>query len=138
MRFSPFLILAILLTLPAQAATDPATLTFAKDIQPLLKTYCGACHLEDKHKGDVSLAPFKDDHAVQADTKLWRNVLTQLADYTMPPKTKPQPTMAQRQLLIAYVTHRLDNLDLSKIAKDPGRVTVRRLNRQEYNNTLRD
>jgi hypothetical protein len=137
MRLRPLVILAFVLALPTRA-DDPATLTFVKDVQPLLQTYCFDCHGGDKHKGDVSLAPFKDDQAVQSDPKLWRAVLGQLGDYTMPPKTKPQPSMAERQQLIAWVTYRLDNLDLSKLPKDPGRVTLHRLNRQEYNNTLRD
>src|SRR4051794_27461983 len=102
MRLSPFLILAFALAVPVRAQ-DPATLTFARDVQPLLQTYCFTCHGGDKQKGDVSLAPFKDDQAVQSDPWLWRAALTQLGDYTMPPKTKPQPSMAERQLLIAYV-----------------------------------
>jgi hypothetical protein len=134
---SALLILFLLPTL-ARAEVDPATLTFSHDIQPLLQTYCSKCHLGDHSKGDVSLAPFKNDDAVQADPRLWRTVLGQLGDYTMPPKSKPQPTPAQRELLINYVTHRLNHLDLSRLPKDPGRVTIHRLNRQEYNNTLRD
>jgi hypothetical protein len=133
-------LLILLLTLAplARSETDPATLTFPKDIQPLLQTYCGKCHLGEHTKGDISLAPFTTDDAVQADPRLWRTVLTELGDYSMPPKSKPQPTPAQRELLINYVTHRLNHLDLSKLPKDPGRVTIHRLNRQEYNNTLRD
>jgi mono/diheme cytochrome c family protein len=139
------LIILTLLATPtlARAAsaspTEPASLTLAKDVQPLRQTYCSACHGDEKHKGDVSFTPFKDDSAVQSDPKLWQTVLTQLGDYTMPPaKSKAQPTPPERDLLVAYVTHRLDHLDLSKLPKDPGRVTIHRLNRQEYNNTLRD
>lgn len=131
------LILFFLIAGSARAA-DPAALLFQKDIQPLLTTYCYKCHTGDKVKGDISLAPFKNEDAVQSDPKLWRTVLGQLGDYTMPPKTKPQPAPLERQLLIEYITHRLNHLDLSKLPKDPGRVTLHRLNRQEYNFTLRD
>jgi len=122
----------------AESATDPAALSYTKTIRPLLTTYCGKCHGADQAKGDISLAAFTKEDAVQSDPKLWRNVLTQLGDYTMPPKSKPQPTQAERDLLVGYLTHRLNNLDLSKLPKDPGRVTMRRLNRAEYNNTIRD
>src|SRR5689334_15623369 len=71
-------------------AADPSALQFDKDIAPVLNTFCSKCHTGDKVKGDISLAPFKNDDAVQSDPKLWRTVLGQLADYTMPPKTKPQ------------------------------------------------
>ena len=136
-RFLSLFILLLAATARANP-TDPAALLFQKDIHPLLTTYCSKCHTGDKVKGDISLAPFKDDDAVQSDPKLWRMALGQLGEYTMPPKTKLQPTPAQRELLIDYITHRLNHLDLSKLPKDPGRVTLHRLNRQEYNYTLRD
>jgi mono/diheme cytochrome c family protein len=117
---------------------DVASLRFEKDVRPLLETYCFACHGGEKVKGDVNFAPARSDYAIQADPKLWQHVLTQLSDQTMPPAGKPQPAMPQRQLLIDYITHRLDNLDLAKLPKDPGRVTLHRLNRNEYNNTIRD
>jgi hypothetical protein len=122
----------------ARGADPAASLTFQKEIHPLLRTYCYKCHTGDKVKGDISLAGFTNDSAVQSDPKLWRNVLTQVSDYTMPPKKQAQPTLAERELLASYIMHRLNHLDLSKIKKDPGRVTIHRLNRQEYNNTLRD
>ncbi len=136
------LLAALILTtaagLPLRAA-DVASLRFDKDVRPLLETYCFNCHGGgDKAKGDVTLASAKSDDAIQADPKLWQRILTQLSDQTMPPASKPQPTMLQRQLLIDYITHRLDNLDLAKLPKDPSRVTIRRLNRNEYNNTIRD
>jgi len=131
-------LILLFLAAATSRAADPATLAYEKDIHPLLATYCSNCHLGDKVKGDISLAPFKNDDAVQSDPKLWRTVLGQLGDYTMPPKTKPQPTPRERELLIDYITHRLNHLDLTKLPKDPGRVTLHRLNRQEYNYTLRD
>src|SRR2546430_7143504 len=137
LRLASFLFL-VAGTMTARSADPAASLTFQKDIHPLLRTYCYKCHTGDKVKGDLSLAPFTDDAAVQSDPKLWRTVLTQVSDYTMPPKKQTQPTAAQRELLVSYITDRLNHLDLSKIKKDPGRVTIHRLNRQEYNNTLRD
>ena len=122
----------------ARGEIDVAALSYVKDVRPILGDFCGKCHLGEHTKGDVSLAPFAGDDAVQRDPKLWRNVLNELADYSMPPKSKPQPTPAQRELLVNYLIHRLNHLDLSKLPKDPGRVTIHRLNRQEYNNTLRD
>jgi mono/diheme cytochrome c family protein len=119
-------------------AGDVTSLRFEKDVRPLLETYCFNCHGGDKVKGDVSLASAKSDEAIQAGPKLWQRILTQLSDQTMPPVSKPQPSMVQRQLLIDYITHRLENLDLAKLPKDPGRVTIRRLNRNEYDNTMRD
>jgi len=54
----------------------------------------------------------------------------------MPPEGKPQPTDAERALLIRWIDSRVLKIDCSRV--DPGRVTIRRLNRVEYNNTIRD
>ena len=54
----------------------------------------------------------------------------------MPPKSKPQPAEEERDRLVAWIDATLART--VPIKKDPGRVTMRRLNRAEYNNTIRD
>jgi len=53
----------------------------------------------------------------------------------MPPDDKPQPTAKEREAFIASANAVFKNLDLNA-KPDPGRVTIRRLNKNEYNNTL--
>ena len=91
-----------------------------------------------KPKHGVNLARFADVASIHRDPKLWRTVLAQLNEKAMPPDDKPQPTDAQRAMLIEWIQHALNNPDPAAFAKDPGRVTIRRLNRFEYNNTVRD
>ena len=55
----------------------------------------------------------------------------------MPPKNKPQPTKEEKEFLIGWIENSLTKVDCTA-PKDPGRVTIRRLNRAEYNNTIRD
>jgi hypothetical protein len=56
----------------------------------------------------------------------------------MPPKrNKAQPTADEKKFVTEWVEGRLLKLDCTA-PKDPGRVTLRRLNRSEYNNTIRD
>src|SRR5438876_663979 len=69
-RFYWFLLLNALKAAAAHAV-DPNAITFRAEVQPLLHTYCFKCHGGEKVKGDVSLAPFNDDGAVQSDPKLW-------------------------------------------------------------------
>src|SRR3954470_15432424 len=115
---------------PAHADPAPASpATYEKDVRPLLETYCYKCHGPAKTKGDVNLARFADVPSIQRDPKLWRNVLTQLNDRNMPPENKPQPTDEERARLVDWVQHTLTHFDASHFAKDPGRVTLRRLNR---------
>src|SRR6478752_1483744 len=82
---------------------------YAKDVRPVLETYCGKCHSGERVKGDVNLARFTDVPSIQREPKLWREVLTQLNDHTMPPAKKPQPSDAERAMLIEWVQHTLND-----------------------------
>ena len=119
----------------AGAAEAPS---YDAQIKPLLSTYCYKCHGPEKPKHGVNLSKFGEVASIHRDPKLWRNVLTQLNERAMPPENKPQPTDMERLMLIEWIQHTLNNPDPSAFAKDPGRVTLRRLNRTEYNNTVRD
>ena len=137
--FHHLLTLSVLIGLcspSAQAADTPSD--FQKDIQPLLQTYCFKCHTGEKAKGDTNLAAFTDVHSIQKNPRLWQTALDQLNERTMPPDKKPQPTPEERQKIIDFIQHALTSLDPTTTVKDPGRVTIRRLNRAEYNNTIRD
>jgi hypothetical protein len=59
-----------------------------------------------------------------------------LAAHQMPPKGMPAPTAAERELIATWIDAKLSKADCD--LRDPGRVTLRRLNRAEYNNTIRD
>ena len=134
--FRSWLVVAPLAGAVPARADGPAD--FDGKVRPLLETYCYPCHAGEKVKSDVNLGGYKDVVSIQRDPKQWRQVLTQLNERTMPPEKKPQPSDEERALLVNWIQHTLTNLDPSKFAKDPGRVTVRRLNRFEYNNTIRD
>lgn len=111
---------------------------FDRDIRPLLQTYCHECHGEKKQKAEVNLEAFTDEASVYRNPKLWENVLRQLQDREMPPKKKPQPTEEEFERLTGWVDVMLASLDETKIGLNPGHVVIHRLNRTEYNNTVRD
>ena len=136
--FVPALGFVVLCGLPLSLCAADAPASYDAQIRPLLNTYCAKCHGAVKPKHDVNLARFTDVGSIYREPKLWRDVLWQLNERAMPPEGKPQPTEAERTLLIAWIQHTLNNPDPGVIARDPGRVTVRRLNRLEYNNTVRD
>lgn len=109
--------------------------SFTKDVKPLLETYCVSCHNTEKKKADLDLTIFKDDNAAGRATKLWRGVIDQVHNHDMPPdNAKKQPTAEEREALITA----LKNLKKYAGPPDPGRVTIRRLNRTEYDFTIRD
>ena len=71
------------------------------------------------------------------DRKTWERVFVMLSQGTMPPADSPQPAAHEKSKLLDYLNEKLHHIDCSQ-APDPGRVTIRRLNRSEYNNTVRD
>jgi hypothetical protein len=109
--------------------------SYTKDAKPFIDTYCVSCHSPEKKKADLDLTVFKDDDTASRATKLWRNVIDQVHGHLMPPENaKKQPSAAERDAVIAA----LKNLKRYSGPPDPGRVTIRRLNRTEYDFTIRD
>ncbi len=134
-RFSIVPLLLISSTLQAAPPQVPGQ-SYAKDIQPLLKKYCWDCHAEGEKKGDLALDAFADEAAIWAGKKTWSTVQFHMENWMMPPAKKEQPTPAERLTITHYLDLLLNPFDPNK--PDPGRVTIRRLNRVEYNNTIRD
>ncbi len=111
---------------------------FAKDIKPLLQSYCFDCHGEKKQKGEVDLSKFPDEAAFYRNPKLWEKVHEQIHLGEMPPKNKKQPSAEEKDQMEAWIKQALAGIDDTKIEKNPGYVVSHRLNRVEYNNTVRD
>jgi len=121
---------------PAQAG-EALNQQFAKDVKPFLTQHCFACHGNGKHKGDVTLDKFSSWKEVQADKQTWQTVVDVLAQGIMPPEEKPQPARKDKDLIIAWAGQAMEYIDCSGPI-DPGHVVIHRLNRNEYNNTIRD
>lgn len=109
---------------------------YSQDIKPVLEKYCYGCHGEKKQKGGLSLQAFHDEAAVLKDKDVWEKVLHNIQTKEMPPENKPQPSDDERALVAKWIEADVFHCDCDH--PDPGRVTVRRLNRAEYNNTIRD
>jgi hypothetical protein len=117
-----------------QAAPPPA---FDKVGIAFLQKHCVACHNEKTRRADVSLHHLKTDADLVTHRKLVEKALRVLKAGEMPPNTKPRPAVAELDAFTGSVAAVLDHHDRTA-RPDPGRVTVRRLNRAEYNNTIRD
>jgi hypothetical protein len=111
--------------------------TFDGDVQPFLKKYCFDCHEGDQAEGGVSMASYAEVTAKNTDRVHWQKILRQLQGKVMPPKDSPQPDESQRKNIMVWIESFALMPDCSK-GERPGRVTLRRLNRAEYNNTIRD
>ena len=117
------------------AAQPPSS--FATEAAPILAKYCGACHNPTKSKGGVSVASFGIEAAFAVDSKTGRKILDNVEGGAMPPEDAPQIPPAERAKLLAHLQSAVSKAGCV-LVPDPGRVTLRRLNRVEYNNTIRD
>jgi PAS domain-containing protein len=120
----------------ASVRQNSGSANFQRHIRPMLDTYCFSCHGNGKSKGDVVLDQWADEAAAIQDVALWQRVLAKVQNGEMPPDNKPQPNPTQKQRLAQWVETKVFQCDCEK--PDPGRTLVRRLNRNEYNNTIRD
>lgn len=137
----PFQFLAILPALLAGLAGFTVRAdadTFEGVVQPLLKEHCVGCHRSGKAKGGVNLAAFTNTASLYRDPKLWENVVRQVEERAMPPKDEDQPSEKDRLSLRDSLAGLLDNPDPRFLPRDPGARVIHRLNRTEYNNTVRD
>ena len=118
------------------AGPDPLQATFEEEALPLLQDYCYGCHGNGLKKGQVSLDAFETDPAKLHDSELWFAVLKNVRAGLMPPEGEARPSDEERRALEVWIKREAFGLDPAD--PDPGRVTVRRLNRVEYQNTIRD
>ncbi|MCC6796944.1 MAG: DUF1592 domain-containing protein [Candidatus Hydrogenedentes bacterium] len=110
---------------------------YESTVVPFTKQYCLSCHDAEHAKGDVDFESYESPELALADVEFWRKVSEMVQTGQMPPKKQPQPTAEEIAAVVAF----LDGEHTAQRAAakpDPGRVTMRRLNRAEYNNTVRD
>ncbi|MGD9747384.1 MAG: DUF1592 domain-containing protein [Verrucomicrobiales bacterium] len=119
-----------------RAEAKPPRIDYATEIEPLLSNYCFDCHGDGAKKGKIELDAHATPEERNQDLGLWDLVYKNLEVTTMPPAGKPQPSPAEREKLLRWIESSVFHLDPEN--PDPGRVTLRRLNRDEYNRTIRD
>jgi uncharacterized protein DUF1592/uncharacterized protein DUF1588/uncharacterized protein DUF1587/uncharacterized protein DUF1585/uncharacterized protein DUF1595 len=120
---------------PAPDPSQAPPPNFVRDVQPLLSKYCYGCHGE-KRKGDLDLRLYTTEKLAAGHRPLFEKVVKNLQAHEMPPENKPQPSAAEREIIVGWVNSIFSQYDCRH--PDPGRVTLRRLNRAEYHNTIRD
>jgi hypothetical protein len=120
------------------AAELEAGVDFQKNILPLLVKYCYDCHADGVNKGNVAFDHFKTSADITSRRDLWYAALKNVRAGVMPPIEEgiDRPSVPEIARLAQWIKY--DALGLKAGEPDPGRVTVRRLNRVEYRNTIRD
>ena len=113
--------------------TDAEAKHFAEQIKPLFAKHCQSCHRGEKPKGDFLVESLSQDFSDNANRKRWLSVLEQVKAGTMPPKEKIRPAADEVKVLTDWISKHAAARSAAQ-----GRVVLRRLNRAEYANTVRD
>ena len=120
----------------AQSSSPIAAVSPASSHRGMLDRYCVTCHNQR-----LATAGLKLDEADIANpgegAEIWEKVVRKLRTGMMPPPNMPQPSMEDRRALVSWLETSLDKAAAAK--PNPGRTeTLRRLNRTEYQNAIRD
>lgn len=112
--------------------------TWNEKIAPFLKTHCFDCHGDDDGDAGLNLAAYTSASDVTDHRKTFERIFRMIHSEAMPPGDfDPTPTKEDRAIVATWLEDQLFNFDC-KLIDDPGRPTIQRLNRAEYNNTIRD
>jgi hypothetical protein len=110
---------------------------FEKAVRPLLTASCAPCHNEALASGGLNISLFTAPASVAEHREGWERILRKIRKGEMPPQGAPRPAESRIQALVKFIESEFERADRS-VKPDPGRVTARRLNRNEYANTIRD
>ena len=111
---------------------------FEGTVKPFLSEYCYPCHgNKGEAKNGLNLQSFQSADTLIEHRNHWEDVIGMLKRGDMPPMEEEQPDEPRRQAVAAWIERELARID-RVTPPDPGRVTARRLNRTEYNNTIHD
>ncbi len=121
----------------ADQESDQLLATFNRQGDEFLKSNCSKCHGNERAEADLKLQLPKDLKDVSKQRKIWEKVLKMVRSGEMPPSEAKQPTLEESTSFVELLSTLIDCADRNA-DPDPGRVTMRRLNRVEYQNTVRD
>lgn len=135
---------------PYQSAAQTPEQVFTQTVQPFFAHNCYSCHNGELETAQLDLESYQTAAAVTGERKTMEHILQKLNSGAMPPKQMPRPKPDELKAVTEWLSQQL-GLPTEANTKpqeatartgpaplNPGRVTARRLNRTEYNNTVRD
>lgn len=109
----------------------------AKRVEPFFKAHCIRCHDDKKQSGDFRLDTLKANFADAEMAERWSEVLLRINSGEMPPKKEPRPTATEAAAVVEWIATEIKKGETARMAAR-GQVTLYRLSRQEYANTVLD
>ena len=136
-RFSVFATTVLTLCLSQEVCRADEAINFDGFIRPFLARHCQDCHGAAAQEGNLRLDNLSPAFSDRRSAERWATVLRKLRAGEMPPKEEPQPEQQSLESITDWVEHQLVAADVHR-RRTQGRVVLRRLNRVEYENTIRD
>jgi mono/diheme cytochrome c family protein len=113
-------------------AADPG---LKEIVAPFIENHCVSCHGPEKQKGKLRLDTLSPDFRSPLSAEKWKEVLNAVNGHEMPPEDEPQPEAAEAGRFAEWVEQQLARAEMERRST---RVVLRRMNRAEYDNTIRD
>lgn len=110
---------------------------FSEDVAQTLEKHCSECHAGRDAEGGFSLSDYRDEQAIQQHWQIWERAAHLVSTNAMPPANAPQLPVSDKGKLLDSLEEILSRTKRNEVTA-PVRVVMRRLNRFEYNNTIRD
>jgi mono/diheme cytochrome c family protein len=126
-------LVAALLAAACNRAPDAAVVSSAADADAALERYCADCHNAAEFSGGFSVTDL-NPAAVHENPELWERIVRKLRTRTMPPQDALRPAPATYDSFAGWLAAALD----AAAPPNPGAPALRRLNRAEYANAVRD
>ena len=128
------LLVGLTLTTITLLGEQPTAIVPEKHLD-LMFSYCMDCHDADTQKGKVNLEDLPLEVNTLQHAELWQKVLDVLNSGEMPPENKRQPEKVAKADFLEDLAKTMV-LARKKLSDSGGQITMRRLNRREYQNTI--
>ena len=109
----------------------------APDVLGFVQSNCAGCHNASAKSGGLDLTALRAAKTFESDRETWENVAQKLTFGEMPPPGVARPPAQTVADITAWLKSEFDRQD-RQVRPEAGQVSARRLNRAEYNNTIRD
>lgn len=114
---------------------DPRQKHYSRNVRPILAKHCFSCHNGEDKKAGINLESFGFIVAIVRRGELFNKVIEAVENRSMPPEIRPRMSQAEIDTLKFYIN---GYLDAALAEKDPGLISPRRLNNQEYKYAIQD
>jgi mono/diheme cytochrome c family protein len=120
-----------------QTQIQPTESGFIATVQPFLTQNCIACHSAALATAGVDIEALNNPTSIAKHRDDWDSIVSKIVTGEMPPPGVPRPDADEAKVVTEWLAAEFKRQD-KLIPPDPGKITARRLNRAEYNNTVRD